>query len=71
MQAFIFQKSPPPPSSWGEVEEVVILADSEDQAWELLAQHSGISFRCKEWELNETKPINSGVVFYTNYTIGF
>lgn len=71
MKAFIFQKFPAPPSQWGECEEVVILAEAEDQAWELLAQHNAVGFRCKDWTLDEVKPIAPGVLFSTSYTIGF
>lgn len=70
MQAFIFQKFPKPPSQWGECEEVVILAEAEDQAWQFLAQYGAVGFRWKDWTLDEVKPITPGVVFSTGYTIG-
>lgn len=56
--------------SWGEVEEVAIIAADEAQAWQFLQDHKRITFRRNEWTLEEIKPLAAGVAFYTSYTLG-
>lgn len=69
MIAFVFD-SPPEGGKWGEVEEVVILASDEAQAWEMLEAHRA-PYGVERFKLIEQKPIAPGVLFSTSYTLGF
>lgn len=70
MIAFIFEAVPPGGGSWGECEEVVILASDEAQAWEMLKEHRA-PFGIERYTLTEQKAIAPGVLFSTCYTLGF
>lgn len=70
MIAFIFESGPLGGGSWGECEEVVILAQDESQAIEFLKAHRH-PLDCDRFLLIEQKPCAAGVAFSTSYTIGF
>lgn len=69
MKAFTF-RSHSGGHSWGEVEEVCILAEDEDQAWLILSGHKMQYLNGDNWTLEEVKPVETGVVFSTSYTLG-
>lgn len=69
MQIFIFG-SHDGGHSLGEVEEVAIIAVDEAQAWVMLEGYKRITFRRKDWTLEEIKPLAAGVAFSTSYTVG-
>lgn len=69
MEIFIFG-SHKGGNSWGEVEEICIIADDENQAWQTLAEEKQAYFHREDWALEEVKPFSYGVVFSTSYTLG-
>jgi|AGFT01.1.fsa_nt_gi hypothetical protein len=69
MQIFVFG-SHDGGRSWGEVEEVAIIAADEAQAWQILEEYRKIIFRREDWTLEEIKPLAVGVAFSTSYTLG-
>lgn len=69
MIAFIFESVPLGGGSWGECEEVVILASDEAQAFEMLKAHRA-PYGIERFTLTEQKPVGPGVLFSTCYTLG-
>lgn len=70
MKVFNFVSAPKGNSAWGEYYEVSILADSQDQAWNLLIE-SRPHDKKEWWDLVEELPAQTGIIFSTQYTLGF
>lgn len=56
--------------SWGEVQQICIIANDESQAWLILEEEKKIIFHKKDWALEEVNSLDRGVVFSTSYTLG-
>lgn len=69
MKAFIFEDVPAGGVSWGECEEVAIIASDEAQALEMLKAHRA-PLGIERFTLTEQKAITPGVLFSTCYTLG-
>lgn len=68
MIVYRFERTPQK-SRWGECEEVLILAEHEDQAWGILTS-SRLIHETKDFRLVSKSVAEVGEIFSTSYTLG-